>query len=74
MPAGVRVTLRTDSSSLVCRYQADPAPTLNGPGERARIDVVCDGRRADTVKLETHGGDAGFRCEGLPGRMAAPGH
>ncbi|MBD3006006.1 SGNH/GDSL hydrolase family protein [Streptomyces sp. 5-10] len=70
MPSGVRVTLRTDSSSLVCRYQADPAPTLNGPEERAHLDVVCDGRRTHTVKLETHGGDAEFRCEGLPGRMA----
>ncbi|WP_262697598.1 MULTISPECIES: GDSL-type esterase/lipase family protein [Streptomyces] len=71
MPSGVRVTLRTDSPSLGCRYQADPAPTLNGPEERARLDVVCDGRRAGTVELETHGGDAEFRCDGLPGRMAA---
>ncbi|WP_079260143.1 SGNH/GDSL hydrolase family protein [Streptomyces malaysiensis] len=70
MPSGVRVALRTDSASLVCRYQADPAPRLNGPGERARLDVLCDGRRAATVELETHGGDAEFRCEGLPGRMA----
>lgn len=70
MPSGVRVTLRTDSASLVCRYQADPAPRLNGPEERARLDVLCDGRRAATVELETHGGDAEFRCDGLPGQMA----
>lgn len=57
MPSGVCVALRTDSASLVCRYQADPAPRLNGPGERARLDVLCDGRRAATVELETHGPD-----------------
>ncbi|MEU0840539.1 hypothetical protein ABZ370_13835 [Streptomyces sp. NPDC005962] len=39
-----------------CRYHADPAPELNGPGERVRLDVVCDGRRTATVGLETHGG------------------
>ncbi|MET7901461.1 hypothetical protein ABZS86_08275 [Streptomyces sp. NPDC005355] len=59
MPSGVRGTLRTDSTSLVCRYQADPAPRLNGPEERARLDVLCEGRRTATVELETHGGDAG---------------
>ncbi|MGW2326955.1 GDSL-type esterase/lipase family protein [Streptomyces sp. NPDC001700] len=71
MPSGVRVTLRTDSRSLVCRYQADPAPKLNGPEERARLDVVCDGRRTATAHLETHGGDAEVRVDGLPGRMTA---
>ncbi|MGP3939873.1 hypothetical protein [Streptomyces sp. 6N106] len=40
MPSGVRVTLRTDSASLVCRYQADPAPRLNGPEERALVGFV----------------------------------
>lgn len=53
-----------------CRYQADPAPELNGPGERARLDVVCDGRRTATVGLETHGGDAEVRIDGLPRHMA----
>ncbi|MET8178088.1 hypothetical protein [Streptomyces sp. NPDC005336] len=71
MPSGVRVTLRTDSTSLVCRYQADPAPRLNGPEERARLDVLCEGRRTATVELETHGGDAESRVDGLPGRLAA---
>nr|WP_244321163.1 hypothetical protein [Streptomyces melanosporofaciens] len=32
--------LRTDSASLVCRYQADPAPRLNGPEERALVGFV----------------------------------
>ncbi|WP_413803094.1 hypothetical protein [Streptomyces iranensis] len=47
---------RLGGASLVCRYQAGSAPTPNGPEERARLDVVCDGRRAGTVELETHGG------------------
>ncbi|MBB5937808.1 GDSL-type esterase/lipase family protein [Streptomyces zagrosensis] len=67
MPSGVRVTLRTDSPWLSCRYEADPAPRLNGPPERARLDVLRDGRRMATVDLETHGGDAEFRVPGLTG-------
>ncbi|MGO4425280.1 G-D-S-L family lipolytic protein, partial [Streptomyces sp. MCAF7] len=61
MPSGVRVGLRTDSTGLTCRYQADPAPKLNGPPEVARLDVLCEGRHAATVELQTHGGDAEFR-------------
>lgn len=61
MPAGVRVSLRTDSRWLGCHYQADPAPRLNGPPEQARLDVLCDDRRVASVALETHGGDAEFQ-------------
>ncbi|MFJ2743408.1 GDSL-type esterase/lipase family protein [Streptomyces sp. NPDC087440] len=69
MPAGVRLTFRTDSGSLVCRYQADPAPRLTGVQEQPRLDVVCDGRPVETVELTAHGGDAEFRTARLPGRM-----
>ncbi|MEU9790338.1 SGNH/GDSL hydrolase family protein [Streptomyces sparsogenes] len=72
MPSGVRVVLRTDSTVLTCRYQADPAPRLNGPPEVARLDVLCEGRHTATVELETHGGDAEFRVENLPGRPGKP--
>ncbi|MEU1663693.1 SGNH/GDSL hydrolase family protein [Streptomyces sparsogenes] len=72
MPSGVRVVLRTDSTTLTCRYQADPAPRLNGPPEVARLDVLCEGRHTATVELETHGRDAEFRVEGLPGRPGEP--
>lgn len=68
MPSGVRVALRTDSTGLTCRYQADPAPKLNGPPEVARLDVLCEGRHTATVELQTHGGDAEFRVDGLGGR------
>ncbi|MBC3993178.1 G-D-S-L family lipolytic protein [Streptomyces sp. AC563] len=68
MPSGVRVTLRTDSPWLHCRYQADPAPRLAGPPERARLDVLRDGRPVASVALETHGGDAEFRVSGLTTR------
>ncbi|MFE7615784.1 GDSL-type esterase/lipase family protein [Streptomyces sp. NPDC057496] len=69
MPAGVRVTLRTDSREIGCRYLADPAPRLNGPRERPRLDVVRDGRIFTTVELRCDGGDAGFLVSGLPERM-----
>ncbi|MFE6774828.1 GDSL-type esterase/lipase family protein [Streptomyces sp. NPDC057702] len=65
MPSGVRITLRTDSSWLRCRYQADPAPRLAGPPERAHLDVLRDGRRVASVALETHGEDAEFEVSGL---------
>ncbi len=58
---GGRVTLRTDSPWLHCRYQADPAPRLAGPPERARLDVLRDGQPVASVALETHGRDAEFR-------------
>lgn len=69
MPAGVRVTLRTDSREIGCRYLADPAPRLNGPRERPRLDVVRDGRIFTTVELRCDGEDAGFLVSGLPERM-----
>ncbi|MFF0739932.1 GDSL-type esterase/lipase family protein [Streptomyces sp. NPDC004111] len=68
MPAGVRLTFRTDSRTLVCRYRAAPAPRLNGPQELPRLDVVCDGRSPVTVALTADGGDAEFRVAHLPGR------
>lgn len=71
MPAGVRVTLRTDSRELRCRYRADPAPRLDGPQELPRLDVVRDGRILTTVELVCDGSDAEFLVTGLPGRMAA---
>ncbi|GAA1688014.1 hypothetical protein [Streptomyces yatensis] len=43
MPSGVRVTLRTDSAWLVCRYQADPAPRLNGPEGADRLHPAAAG-------------------------------
>ncbi|WP_030598342.1 GDSL-type esterase/lipase family protein [Streptomyces fulvoviolaceus] len=67
MPAGVRVTLRTDSTALTCHYQADPAPRLNGPQERPVLDVRCDGRHTESVLLRADGHDARFRVA-LPGR------
>lgn len=67
MPSGVRVTFRTDSPFLRCRYQADPPPRLNGPPERARLDVVCPGRAPSTVELAETGRDSEFRLDGLPG-------
>ncbi|GAA2446464.1 SGNH/GDSL hydrolase family protein [Streptomyces pulveraceus] len=70
MPAGVRVTLRTDSREIGCRYRADPAPRLNGPQERPRLDVVREGRITDTVELRCDGQDAEFLVSGLPERMA----
>ncbi|MEV0597831.1 SGNH/GDSL hydrolase family protein [Streptomyces sp. NPDC050315] len=69
MPAGVRVTFRTDSPELTCRYQADPPPRLNGPQERPYLDVLC-GERCTTVLLEADGRDHTFRVTGLPGRPA----
>ncbi|MFE3514090.1 GDSL-type esterase/lipase family protein [Streptomyces sp. NPDC059166] len=69
MPAGVRVALRTDSGTLTCRYQADPAPRLNGPQEHPYLDVVCDGRRSRSVPLRADGRDASFLVQ-LPGRPA----
>ncbi|MFH8369976.1 SGNH/GDSL hydrolase family protein [Streptomyces sp. NPDC018031] len=69
LPSGVRVTFRTDSPFLHCRYQADPPPRLNGPAERARLDVVCAGRAPVTVDLRETGEDAEFRVDGLPGTM-----
>ncbi|MFM9372798.1 G-D-S-L family lipolytic protein [Streptomyces sp. Da 82-17] len=70
MPAGVRVTLRTDSARLLCRYRADPAPRLNGPQERPVLDVVHDGRLAHSVPLRADGRDAEFEVA-LPGRRPA---
>ncbi|MCX5202970.1 GDSL-type esterase/lipase family protein [Streptomyces sp. NBC_00237] len=69
MPAGVRLTFRTDSGSLACRYQADPAPRLTGVQEQPRLDVVADGRPVETVELTADGRDAEFRTARLPGRM-----
>ncbi|MFF9568768.1 hypothetical protein [Streptomyces sp. NPDC014685] len=69
MPAGVRVTLRTDSREIGCRYLADPAPRLNGPAELPRLDVVRDGRIVTTVELRCDGEDAAFLVSGLPERM-----
>jgi GDSL-like Lipase/Acylhydrolase family len=67
MPAGVRVTFRTDARALRCRYQADPPPRLNGPQELPHLDVVC-GQRLSTVLLTADGRENGFRVGGLPGR------
>ncbi|MBH5333555.1 G-D-S-L family lipolytic protein [Streptomyces pactum] len=69
MPSGVRITFRTDSPSLRCRYQADPPPRLDGPPEWARLDVVCAGRAPVTVELAETGRDEEFRVAGLPGTM-----
>ncbi|MEU9357567.1 GDSL-type esterase/lipase family protein [Streptomyces sp. NPDC048301] len=69
MPAGVRVTLQTDSRALTCHYRADPAPRLNGPQEQPFLDVVLDGLRTRSVLLRADGGDASFEVE-LPGRAA----
>ncbi|MFG1837374.1 GDSL-type esterase/lipase family protein [Micromonospora sp. NPDC049175] len=60
MPSGVRISLRSDSRWLRCRYQADPAPVLNGPQERPRLDVRVDGRLLRTVRLRADGGDQEF--------------
>ncbi len=68
MPAGVRVTFRTDSTTVECRYQADPPPRLNGPQERALLDVLHDGRLRATLLLDTDGQDHIFRLAGLPGQ------
>ncbi|MFD6255072.1 SGNH/GDSL hydrolase family protein [Nocardia sp. NPDC060256] len=73
MPAGVRIAFRTNSTSLACRYHADPPPRLNGPQEVARIDVVHDADRAHptitTVELDADGDAHTMHVTGLPGRM-----
>lgn len=67
MPAGVRLCFTTDAPWVEVAYQADPAPPLNGPQERARLDVVVDGELAQTLALDAHGADATVRAEALPG-------
>lgn len=67
MPAGVRICFATDAPWLDVAYEADPAPPLNGPQETARLDVVVDGERAQTLPLRADGGDATVRVDTLPG-------
>ncbi|WP_329571312.1 GDSL-type esterase/lipase family protein [Kitasatospora sp. NBC_01266] len=64
--AGVRLTLRTDSSWLSCRYRSHPPPDMGEPKEVARVDVCCDGRLVATVELATDGAESSFRVAGLP--------
>jgi hypothetical protein len=66
MPAGVRIALRTDARRLTCRYEADPAPVLNGPQEAPHLDVVVDGILRKTVVLDAGTGPSAFAV-GLPG-------
>lgn len=69
MPAGVRIAFGTDAARLRCRYQADPAPRLNGPQEHPRLDLLVDGERQQTVVLDPTADEATFEV-GLPGRPA----
>lgn len=71
MPAGVRVTVRTDAGALRCRYRADPAPLLNGPQEAPHLDVLVDGRRHRTLVLDTSGEEATFAVS-LPAAGVMP--
>jgi hypothetical protein len=63
MPSGVRIAFWSTSSWVRCRYQADPAPVLNGPQELPRLDVRVDGVLVDTVMLQTDGSDQEFTAD-----------
>jgi SsfX3, N-terminal domain/GDSL-like Lipase/Acylhydrolase family len=70
MPAGVRVTFRTDSRQLTVRYRAKPPPELVGPQETARLDVVVDGELRQRVLLDTSDQVANCPVPDLPGTMS----
>ncbi|HWS33348.1 MAG TPA: GDSL-type esterase/lipase family protein [Actinoplanes sp.] len=67
MPAGVRVTFRTDSRSVGCAYRAQPPPELpSPPPEVATMDVRVDGELVSTTELRVDGGAAETTVRDLP--------
>jgi hypothetical protein len=66
MTSGVRVTFRTDSTWVGFSCTATAPPELKGPPEHCNADLVCDGRLAATVDLDTGGALASYTVRGLP--------
>lgn len=66
MPAGVRLTLRTDSPWLALDYVAAAPPLFPVEPETARLDVRCDGRLVATHDLDVGGAPARLRVPDLP--------
>jgi hypothetical protein len=66
MPSGVRITFRTDATSLRCDYVSRPPTYDTVPPEIPRVDVRVDGRLHSTVVLDRETDTGSFDIDLAP--------